>query len=146
VLLSQGNNHYLFTGDLEESGEKSLIEANDLPKCKLYKAGHHGSKTSSTAELLAFIQPEIVVANCCSGGKHDFPHQEFIDNVSLYTDKVYIPIMKSDNDAGFTFLNGNIVVSSNGAEVNVQCSNNNVLFKNTDWFKENRILPNAWRE
>ncbi len=146
ALLSQGNNHYLFTGDLEKSGEKSLIESNDLPKCKLYKAGHHGSNTSSTAELLAVIQPEIVVANCCSGGKHDFPHQEFIDNVSLYTKQLYIPMMKADNEIGFTSLNGNIVVSSSGGEVRVQCSNNNVLFKDTDWFKQNRILPNAWRE
>ena len=146
TLLSQGNNHYLFTGDLEKSGEKSLIESNNLPKCKLYKAGHHGSKTSSTADLLAVIQPEIVVANCCSGGKHDFPHQEFIDNVSIYTDKVYIPIMKSNNADGYESLNGNIVVSSNGGEVSVACSNNNTLFKDTEWFKENRILPDAWRE
>lgn len=146
TLLSQGNNNYLFTGDLEKSGEKSLIESNDLPKCKLYKAGHHGSKTSSTADLMAVIQPEIVVANCCSGGKHNFPHQEFIDNVSIYTDKVYVPIMKSDNAEGYEPLNGNIVVSSNGTEVSVQCSNNNTLFKDTAWFKENRVLPNAWRE
>ncbi len=146
ALLSQGNNHYLFTGDLEKSGEKSLIESNDLPKCKLYKAGHHGSKTSSTKELLEIIQPEIVVANCCSGGKHDFPHQEFIDNVALYTSRLYIPMMKSDNAAGFESLNGNIVVTSNGAEVSVKCSNNNVLFKDTEWFKENRTLPDAWGE
>lgn len=146
TLLTQGNNHYLFTGDLEKSGEKSLVESNDLPKCKLYKAGHHGSKTSSTADLLAIIQPQIIVANCCSGGKHDFPHQEFIDNVAVYTRQVYIPMMKSDNAAGFESLNGNIVVTSSGADVSVQCSNNNVLFKDTDWFKENRVLPDAWGE
>ena len=146
TLLSQGSNHYLFTGDLEKSGEKSLVESNNLPKCKLYKAGHHGSNTSSTAELLAVIQPQIVVANCCSGGKHDFPHQEFIDNVSIYTDKVYIPIMKADNAEGFESLNGNIVVSSNGGDVKVECSNNNTLFKDTQWFEEHRILPDAWGE
>lgn len=146
TLLSQGSNYYLFTGDLEASGEKSLVELNDLPKCKLYKAGHHGSKTSSTEELLAEIQPEIVVANCCSGGKHDFPHQEFIDNVSVYTDKVYIPMMKATNEKGFESLNGNIVVSSNGGEVKVQCSNNNTLFKDTEWFKKNRTTPAQWRE
>lgn len=146
TLLTQGNNHYLFTGDLEKSGEKSLIESNNLPKCKLYKAGHHGSNTSSTKELLAVIQPEIVVANCCSGGKHDFPHQEFIDNISIYTEKVYIPIMRSDNAEGFERLNGNIVVTSNGGQVSVQGSNNNVLFKDTDWFKENRTTPSAWGE
>lgn len=141
TLISYGDNHFLFTGDLERSGELSLIEENDLPKCKLYKAGHHGSDTSSSAELLAVIQPEIVVANCCCGDKHGFPKQQFLENISIYTDKLYIPVM---NDNGYKLLNGNIVVSVNNGQITVNGSNNNTLFKDTDWFKENRTCPDAW--
>ena len=144
VLITQGENNYLFTGDLESSGEKSLATSNTLPKCKLFKAGHHGSNTSNTTELLSVIQPEIVVANCCCGDKFNFPHQEFIDNVAVYTDKVYIPSMVSGSS--YVLLNGNIVVSStDGKTVSVHCSNNNTLFKDTKWFKDNRTLPNAWK-
>lgn len=140
VLLSQDENHYLFTGDLEERGEKSLVESNDLPKCKLYKAGHHGSNTATTAELMAVIQPEVVVACCCCGDKFNFPHQEFINNIAPYTDKLYIPLAEGK------LLNGNIVVSStDGKTVSVNCSNNNTLFKDTDWFKNNRVLPASWQ-
>ena len=41
-------------------------------------------------------------------------------------------------------MNGNIVVTSDREGVTVQCSNNNTLLKDTDWFKENRNMPEAW--
>ena len=153
VLLSQANNHYLFTGDLEHKGEESLVANNHLPKCKLFKGGHHGSYTSSTETLLHVIMPEIVCVCCCCGSDeytdniaNMFPSQAFIDRIAPYTDKVYVTTIVSDNKAGFTSLNGNIVVSSSGGAVSVRCSNNNTLFKDTEWFQQNRILPNAWRK
>ena len=153
VLLSQGSNHYLFTGDLEHEGEESLVASNNLPECKLFKGGHHGSPTSSTTALLEEIKPEIVCVCCCCGSDeytdnvaNMFPSQAFIDRVAPYTEKVYVTTIVSDNADGFEPLNGNIVVSSNGAEVNVQCSNNNTLFKDTAWFEKNRTMPTAWRE
>lgn len=144
TLISQGNNHYLFTGDLQSEGELSLVNSNNLPVCKVYKAGHHGSDTSSTADLMEKIRPEIVVANCCCGGKYDFPHQAFINNVAPYTDRVYIPVITSENADGYELLNGNIVVSSNGGEVKLTCSNNDTKLKDTPWFKANRTTPTAW--
>ncbi len=153
VLLSQGNNHYLFTGDLEHAGEESLVESNNLPACKLFKGGHHGSNTSTTAALLEVIKPEIVCVCCCCGNMeyakdplNDFPSQAFVDRIAPYTDKVYVTTIVSDNADGFESLNGNIVVSSDGGEVRVECSNNNTLFKDTEWFKENRTMPSKWSD
>lgn len=143
LLLSRGENHYLFTGDLEKSGEESLLANNTLPKCTLYKAGHHGSNTASSPALLEKIQPDIVVISCCCGDKYQFPHQETLDTISKYTDKVYIPAFTYNGKQ--TLLNGNIVVSELFGKVSVQCSNNDTLFKDTDWFKENRTLPDAWK-
>ena len=149
VLLSQGNNHYLFTGDLEAEGEASLVEYNTLPKCKLFKAGHPGSPTSSSDDLLKVIQPEIVCVCCCCGNnkteytntapENVFPSQAFTDRVSKYTEKIYVTSLYSETaEKNFVPMNGNIVLTSNGAEVTVNCSNNNTIFKDTDWFKENR--------
>ncbi len=149
VMLSQGDNHYLFTGDLEKKGEASLLEKNTLPKCKLFKAGHHGSATSSTAALMAVIQPEIVCVSCCCGSNEyatTFPTQEFVNNVAPYTDKIYVTTLASSNANGFEAMNGNIVVScKDGKTVQVNCSNNNILFKDTEWFKNNRTMPEAWK-
>ena len=147
TLLSQGNNHYLFTGDLESEGEESLIEYNALPQVKLFKAGHHGSPTSSSSALMSVIKPEIVCVCCCCGNReytsdplNDFPSQAFVDRVAPYTDKIYVTTITDGND-GFMSYNGNIVVSSNGGDVTVNCSNNNTIFKDTQWFADNRTWP-----
>ncbi len=150
MLLSQGNNHYLFTGDLEKDGEEELVKKNTLPKCKLFKGGHHGSYTANTDALLSVIRPEIVCVCCCCGSDeytsdvgNMFPSQAFVDRVGKYTDRIYVTTIVSDNAAGYESMNGNIVVSSDGGEVTVNCSNNNTLFKDTDWFRKNRVWPEA---
>ncbi len=174
-MINQGDKHFLFTGDLEEEGEEYLVEYNNLPEVELYKAGHHGSKTSSNEILLSVIKPKIVCVCCCAGsveysGKSDtseitdiseykdfmkntFPTQDFIDRVSTYTSQVYVTTVgkvvydTTDGkykDDGFESLNGNIVVTSSKSGVEVNCSNNNTLLKDTDWFANNRVLPQAW--
>ena len=154
LLFSQGANDYLFTGDLEESGEQSLVATreNKLTACRLYKAGHHGSKTSSTSELLAVVQPEIVCVSCCCGSdeytdanENQFPTQAFIDRVSVYTTLVYVTSIVSNNENGFESMNGNIVVEATKWNITVKCSNNDILLKDTDWFKANRTTPQNWR-
>ena len=153
MLLSQGDNHYLFTGDLEGDGEASLVKNNDLPKCVLFKGGHHGSPTSNTDALLLEIRPDVVCVCCCCGSDeytsnvaNMFPSQAFVDRVAPYTDRVYVTTIVSDNNAGYESMNGNIVVTSDGKEVTVVCSNNDILFKDTEWFKANRTLPQAWSD
>ena len=153
MLLTQGERNFLFTGDLEEDGEASLVQENDLPRCELFKGGHHGSPTSTTNALLSVIQPKIVCVCCCCGSTeytknmaNVFPSQAFVDRVALYTDRVYVTTVVSDNENGFTSMNGNIVITSKEDGVMVQGSNNDLRFKDTAWFKEYRTLPDAWKD
>ena len=67
-----------------------------------------------------------------------FPAQDFISRVCKYTENIYVTTIVSDNDLGFTSMNGNIVVTSNNTGVSVNCSNNNIILKDTEWFKKNR--------
>lgn len=147
--ISTENKNFLFTGDLEKKGEEKLIELNDLPKIDLYKAGHHGSTTSSSTELLEVIQPKVVCVCCCAGSseytdnkENQFPTQTFIDNVSAYTQEIYVTSLCVDYKNNlFTSFNGNIVYACNTNSYQVFCSNNNTILKESEWFKENRI----WR-
>lgn len=151
ILLTQGKQNFLFTGDLEKSGEESLVANNDLPECTLYKAGHHGSSTSSHDVLLAEIKPEIVCICTCAGtteytkgiqGPNTFPTQDFISRIGRYTDKVYVTTLMKDYSAGdYAPMNGNIVVVSDGVDVTVTGTKNSTKLKDTDWFKANRTWP-----
>lgn len=158
--IEDGDNKYLFTGDLELEGEEKLVANNSLDKVKLFKAGHHGSKTSSNDCLLDVIQPEVCVVTCCAGSveytqnlENTFPTQLFINRISKWTDKVYVTtvgtIAKDDSgkwkDVSYTSLNGIVVVKVNNGTLNVECSNNNTILKDTDWFKNNRTIPDAWK-
>lgn len=156
LMIEQGEKKFLFTGDLEEKGEEYLVRDNaeELTPVKLFKAGHHGSKTSSNEVLLEKIQPEICVVSCVCGTDeytdavaNQFPTQAFIDRISKYTVKVFVTSMGDPDYTGgaaFVPMNGNVVVTSDSTGVNVNCSNNNTYLKDTAWFKAKRTCPSYW--
>jgi competence protein ComEC len=63
VLVSYNAQKFLFTGDAEKKEEKLLLDdpvtAARLQNVTLYKVGHHGAETSSTAPFLAAIKPSM---------------------------------------------------------------------------------------
>ena len=148
TMFTYNDFNFMFTGDLEESGEAKLAAyydgstpAKTLPKVELFKAGHHGSKTSTNSALLRLIQPEIVCVTCCAGGseytgnyKNTFPTQAMIDRVAEYTDRVYVTTMYDINTKTYGSLNGNIIISSNGEHVGVSATNNITKLKDSVWF------------
>lgn len=151
LLLEDGDRKFLFTGDLEAEGEKSLVELNELPEVDLFKAGHHGSYTASTDTLLSVVKPKVVCVCCCAGSteyttneKHTFPAQEFCDRVAPYTDRVYVTTMIGD-DGNFTAMNGTIVITTRNTEIVVTGSANNTPLKDTAWFRKHRKCPTAWQ-
>lgn len=138
--------NYLFTGDLEESGESYLVDNNNLPEVELFKGGHHGSYTASTDKLLKVIKPKNVAVCCCCGTteytsnqNNTFPAQAFLDRVAKYTENIYCTTLIVDykNDQ-YTSMNGNIVFYF-ASELKLYCSNGSTILKETDWFKANRV-------
>ena len=157
---STGDKHYLFTGDLEANGEKSLVNSarnvGYLYEVDVYKAGHHGSKTSSSKELLEVIKPKVVCVCCCCGSceytsknENQFPTQIFIDNIAQYanTDNVYVTTLCLDYKSSlFESMNGNIVVSCDfdSTDISLSFSASSKKLKEFDWFKQNRQKPSNW--
>ena len=150
-LVKTPNQKFLFTGDLEAGGEKWLSENYatgelSLADCDLYKAGHHGSKTSSTNALMSLVRPKVVCVCCCAGSPeytknvlNQFPTQKFIDEISKYTECVYVTTLCVNyaNDE-FTSFNGNIVFMAKGTTYSVNCSNNNTVLKESGWLEKNQ--------
>lgn len=155
--INNNGKYFFFTGDLEAGGEKSLVEsglnAGYLHPVELYKAGHHGSKTSSSKDLLDVIQPKSVCVCCCAGSPeytktnaNQFPTQDFVNRVAEWTDAVYVTTLCLDYANNmYESFNGNIVYGVDGlGDATLYFSKSDVKLKDSDWFAENRTMPTAW--
>ena len=63
-------NSVLMTGDIDEKGEKTLIEETDI-KSDILKIAHHGSRYSSCEKFIAVAAPKIAVIQV---GKNTYGH------------------------------------------------------------------------
>ena len=63
-MVHFGSYKVLITGDLDAEGEKELLRyygERDVLKADVLKVGHHGSKTSTSEELLQAVAPKVAV-------------------------------------------------------------------------------------
>ena len=55
-----------------------------LPDVDLLIAGHHGSKDSTSEELLQVVKPETVIISAGKGNRYGHPHQELLDRLAQF--------------------------------------------------------------
>lgn len=154
TMINYNDHHFMLTGDLEKEGEEKLASyydasssAKTLPHCDLFKAGHHGSPTSSNDCLLSKITPDICCVCCCAGSieytkanDNIFPSQDFINRIAKYTDQVYVTSIYISETNSFASMNGDIIVSAGFKDdtfgIGLSASNNLTILKETAWFNE----------
>ena len=61
ILCTAGDFDALITGDMNSAVEHRLVKYGNLPDIELLVAGHHGSKYSTSEELLLETRPETAV-------------------------------------------------------------------------------------
>lgn len=109
TLLNYADKNFLFTGDLPTTRENYLLTSSFLPKdITVYKAGHHGSKTSSGELLLSYIKPYYSVISAGRDNKYGHPNIETIDRLKKYSKVIFS-----------TIDFGSIEFVTNGKEINV---------------------------
>jgi competence protein ComEC len=83
LKLNYGNFSALLTGDMEERNEARLVFNNaTILDADVLKAGHHGSRTSSSTAFLNAVNPEVVIISLAAGNSYGHPHQEALDRIS----------------------------------------------------------------
>lgn len=108
--LTFGNFAMLFTGDAEGPVEKDMVASYGKKlKCQVLKAGHHGSKTSSTAEFLKLVQPESVVMSLGVNNQYGHPHEALLKRLQKQGVK---NIYRTD-------ANGTITIVSDGSSYSI---------------------------
>ena len=108
--LTFGHFAMLFTGDAEGPVEKDMVASYGKKlKCQVLKAGHHGSKTSSTAEFLKLVQPESVVMSLGVNNQYGHPHEALLNRLQKQGIK---NIYRTD-------ANGTITIVSDGSSYSI---------------------------
>ena len=79
----------LITGDRSEAGEEELMQHTDLPDLEILIAGHHGSRTSTSWELLDETRPEIVIISVGADNRYGHPTWETLERLKLFGCNVY---------------------------------------------------------
>ncbi|MFB9973593.1 DNA internalization-related competence protein ComEC/Rec2 [Allobacillus sp. SKP2-8] len=72
-ILEVDGHRTLFAGDLEESGERRILQRN-LPPIDLLKVAHHGSKTSTSEAFIREVGVDVKNALISVGEDNTFNH------------------------------------------------------------------------
>lgn len=92
IDATYGGHSLLLTGDAEQEVEAELLEAGVVPKVDLLKAGHHGSRSSSTAEFLEAVDPSFMVISCGKANKFGHPHSETLEKAAAR----HVQVLRTD--------------------------------------------------
>ncbi|MBC1507523.1 DNA internalization-related competence protein ComEC/Rec2 [Listeria sp. FSL L7-1509] len=80
VIKAQLDNKvWLFTGDIEASGEEVLL--SQPIKADILKVGHHGSKTSTTKSFIDKVKPTFAIISCGVQNRFGHPHTETLNTL-----------------------------------------------------------------
>jgi competence protein ComEC len=79
LRLVFGKSSFLFTGDIEAGAEHALIAGSNELHSTVLKVPHHGSKTSSTAQFIAAVHPEVAVISDGYLNRFHFPSEQVLD-------------------------------------------------------------------
>jgi competence protein ComEC len=77
VYSEMGGMKWLFTGDLEEEGEKEFAATYEL-RADVLKVGHHGSATSTSGIFLEEVKPSLGVISAGRDNRFGHPHPEVV--------------------------------------------------------------------
>jgi competence protein ComEC len=93
---------FLLTGDAETRTERRFVASNptEVLDVDILKAGHHGSNTSTTAELLAAANPRAVVISVGENNRYGHPHPDVLERLHD------IPTYRTDIMGSVSFLYG----------------------------------------
>jgi len=110
IILTHGENKFVLLGDAEEKAETDILKNGIDLSANVYKASHHGSRTSSMQELLDAIDMEYVVISCGTGNSYRHPHKETLDRLK----KMKVKVFRTDEQ-------GTIIATSDGKNIKWNC-------------------------
>ena len=100
MVLNYNGKKIMFTGDASITAEENAMSNYSLPDVDLLKVGHHGSRTSTGADFLNQIKPEIAVISVGEGNTYNHPTDDCLNRLGAIGSEIFR-----------TDLNGNIIAN-----------------------------------
>jgi competence protein ComEC len=98
----------LLTGDISAEVERALIPSLIPARVRVLKVAHHGSRTSTSQELLDAWRPSVALISCGRGNRFGHPATEVVSRL----ESAGAHVLRTDRD-------GQITLETDGRIVNV---------------------------
>ena len=99
----------LLLGDVGAGIERSIATQLTPAKHRILKVAHHGSRTSSSRELLESWRPDIAIISCGRGNSFGHPAPDVLQRLESVGTTIYR-----------TDLHGQISLETDGADVHIR--------------------------
>lgn len=99
VLFQTEKCDTLIIGDMNAAQERKLIRRTRLPRLEVLIVGHHGSKNSTSLELLAATTPETAIICVGEDNAYGHPAQQTLDRLS----KAGCAVYRTDQSGDITY-------------------------------------------
>ncbi len=111
LMVQNGNNRFLFTGDCEAEAEADMVASQPDLHADVYLAGHHGSDTASSQAFMDAVSPAYAVISCGEGNSYGHPHAEVLNRFR----SMGIQVFRTDEQ-------GSVVAKSDGTGITWNCA------------------------
>ena len=98
----------LLTGDISADVERAIVPRLVPAKIRVLKVAHHGSRTSTSRELLEAWRPQIALISCGRGNPFGHPAPDVVARLEAIGARIYR-----------TDLDGEVTVDTDGRHVSV---------------------------
>lgn len=109
LRVDYGRTSLLFAGDAEAHAEARLLASGARLHADVLKVGHHGSRSSSSAEFLRAVAPQLAVISAGAANRFGHPHAEVLDR--LHTARARVLELARE---------GGTIVTSDGKTLSVE--------------------------
>ena len=103
IEVVYGDVAILLTGDIGAEMERAILPKLTPARIRVLKVAHHGSRTSSSRDLLEGWRPQVAVISCGRGNSFGHPAPEVLERL----DAVGATVYRTDRD-------GQITLETNG--------------------------------
>lgn len=106
LRIEYGRTALLLTGDAEEKEEDDMLRSGQPVQADVLKAGHHGSRSSTSPPFLAAVHPHVAILSVGAHNIYGHPAPEIVSRLQAARARIY----RTDRQGAITCLSDGVTV------------------------------------